>query len=114
MKIKLLNTSQANFNKRLNDHLAFKQVNYASIEKTVDKILKKIEENELQASVVQRRGIQTTKNLEKGSILKASDIFPLRPCTENSIEPHHMDSIVGKTLINDLKEGQYLQWKDLS
>ena len=45
MKIKLLNTSQANFNKRLNDHLAFKQVNYASIEKTVDKILKKIEEN---------------------------------------------------------------------
>lgn len=75
--------------------------------------IKKIEENELQASVVQRRGIQATKNLAKGTILKASDIFPLRPCTENSIEPHHMDSIVGKTLINDLKEGQYLQWKDL-
>ena len=45
MKIKLLNTSQANFNKRLNDHLSFKQGNYESVEKTVDKILKKIEEN---------------------------------------------------------------------
>ena len=45
MKIKLLNTSQANFNKRLNDHLSFKQDNYESVEKTVDKILKKIEEN---------------------------------------------------------------------
>ena len=45
MKIKLLNTSQANFKKRLNDHLSFKQDNFESVEKTVDKILKKIEEN---------------------------------------------------------------------
>ena len=45
MKIKLLNTSQANFNKRLNDHLSFKQGNYESVEKTVNKILKKIEEH---------------------------------------------------------------------
>ena len=45
MKIKLLNTSQANFNRKLNDHLSFKQDNFESVEKTVDKILKKIEEN---------------------------------------------------------------------
>ena len=42
MKIKILNTSQANFNKRLGDHLSFKQGNYESVEKTVEKILKKI------------------------------------------------------------------------
>ena len=45
MKIKLLNTSQASFNKRLNDHLSLKQGDYESVEKTVDKILKKIEKN---------------------------------------------------------------------
>ncbi len=45
MKIKILNTSQANFNKRLSDHLSFKQGNYNSVEKTVDKILKKIVES---------------------------------------------------------------------
>ena len=45
MKIKLLNTSQTNFNKKLNNHLSFKQVNYASVEKSVDKILKKIGES---------------------------------------------------------------------
>ena len=44
MKIKVLNTSQTNFNKKLNNHLSFKQVNYESVERTVDKILKKIEE----------------------------------------------------------------------
>ena len=42
MKIKVLNTSQANFIKKLNNHLSFKQVNYESLENTVDKILKKI------------------------------------------------------------------------
>ena len=42
MKIKLLNTSQASFNKRLDDHLSLKQGDYESVEKTVDKILKKL------------------------------------------------------------------------
>ena len=45
MKIKILNTSQANFDSRLSDHLSFKQENYESVEKSVDKILKKIEES---------------------------------------------------------------------
>ena len=45
MKIKILNSSQANFNKRLSDHLSFKQGNYEFVEKTVDKILKKIGES---------------------------------------------------------------------
>ena len=75
--------------------------------------VKKIEGNELQASVVQRRGIQVTKDIVSGSVITASDIYPLRPCTENSIEPHHMDAIIGKTLISDVPEGHYLQWKDL-
>ena len=43
MKIKILNTSQTNFTKKLNDHLSFKQGNCESVEKTVDKILKKIQ-----------------------------------------------------------------------
>ena len=45
MKIKILNTSQANFDSKLSDHLSFKQENYESVEKSVDKILKKIEES---------------------------------------------------------------------
>ena len=45
MKIKILNTSQANFNKRLGDHLSLKQRNYEIVEKTVEKILKKIGES---------------------------------------------------------------------
>ena len=37
----------------------------------------------------------------------------MRPCDENSIEPHHIDKIVGKTLNQDLSEGQYLQWNHI-
>ncbi len=45
MKIKVLNTTQANFTKRLGDHLSFKQGNYDTVERTVEKILKKIEKS---------------------------------------------------------------------
>ena len=45
MKIKILNTTQANFSKRLGDHLSLKQGNYDSVERTVEKILKKIEKS---------------------------------------------------------------------
>ncbi len=75
--------------------------------------VKRIEGNEIQSSVVQRRGIQLTKNMKKGSVIGQEDIFPLRPCDENSIEPHHIDKIVGKTLNQDLSEGQYLQWNHI-
>jgi len=63
---------------------------------------------------VQRRGIQLSKSLKKGSIISSKDIFPLRPCDENSIEPHYMDSLVGRVINQDLEEGQYLKWNHLN
>lgn len=72
--------------------------------------VKKIEENEQQAAVVQRRGIQLTRPLSKGSTISPNDIFPLRPCDENSIEPHYIEQLVGKVVNQDLEEGQYLKW----
>ena len=45
MKIKSLNTTQQNFNKKLLEHLSFKQKNYQDIELVVDKILKNIQSN---------------------------------------------------------------------
>ena len=45
MKIRSLNTTQQNFNKKLLEHLSFKQKNYQDIELVVDKILKNIQSN---------------------------------------------------------------------
>ena len=65
MKIKLLDTSQANFNKRLNDHLSFKQGNYESVEKTVNKILKKINQIDEELEKVKNNIISIKASYEK-------------------------------------------------
>ena len=46
MKIKSLNTTQQNFNKKLSEHLSFKQKGYQDVELVVDRILKNIQIND--------------------------------------------------------------------
>ena len=46
MKIKSLNTTQQNFNKKLSEHLSFKQKSYQDVELVVDRILKNIQIND--------------------------------------------------------------------
>ena len=49
--------------------------------------LKKIEKNEIETSVVQRRSICVKENIDNGRILQKKDIQFLRPCPVDSIEP---------------------------
>tara|TARA_Y100000588_G_scaffold390851_1_gene497568 strand:- start:2523 stop:3605 length:1083 start_codon:yes stop_codon:yes gene_type:complete len=75
--------------------------------------LKKIEENELHSSVVQRRGLQLNKDISKGKSIKEDDLFPLRPCTAESIPPYEKAKLVGSKANKELKAGSYISWKDL-
>ncbi len=75
--------------------------------------IKKIEENELQSSVVQRRGLQLTNDITAGQVISSDDLFPLRPCTSDSIPPYLVDEIIGKVARTNLKSDHYLKWTDL-
>ncbi len=92
MKIKLLNTSQANFNKRLSDHISFKQRSYESVEKTVDKILKKIAENG-------DSGLrQLIKRYDKTSYKKISDSV----VTQKEISEAYLET--SKKIVSNLRK----------
>lgn len=75
--------------------------------------LKKIEDNEKETSVVQRRSIAVRQNLDKGKILHKSDLTFLRPCPHDGIEPYYVDKIVGRTLNTSLAIGAHVKWTDL-
>lgn len=75
--------------------------------------VKKVEENELQSSVVQRRGLQLSKDVVAGEVVSADHLFPLRPCASDSIPPYSADEIVGKVARTNLESGHYLKWTDL-
>ena len=74
---------------------------------------KKIEDNELQSSLVQRRILRFTKDLSKNHVIQKEDVFPLRPMANDGIEPYDIEKIIGKKIKNEVKKDDYIRWKDL-
>ncbi len=76
--------------------------------------IKRIEENELDTVVVQRRGLRAMRDLSAGAILADSDLVALRPCPKDGIAPYEMPALVGRKLTQDVKSGEHLRWEHLS
>ena len=57
---------------------------------------KKIEENEKNTSIIQRRSILSAKKLNKGKKITKDDLVFLRPCPKNAIEPYKFKKIIGR------------------
>ncbi len=75
--------------------------------------IKKVEGNEEDTVVVQRRGLRTVGDLSKGAVISKDDLVALRPCPKDGFPPHMEDSLVGKTLAADIKKGEHLTWAHL-
>ncbi len=74
---------------------------------------KKIEENELQTVILQRRSIRLGKNIAAGTVLGRSDIKVLRPCPNDGLPPYLIENVIGMTLRKDMNEGDCIKWIDL-
>ena len=57
---------------------------------------KKIEDNEKDTVILQRRAIRAKKNLKKNTLLTRDDFIVLRPCPKDAIDPRYIDKIIGK------------------
>jgi len=78
-----------------------------NLEKSLGDGIKKVEKNETETSILQRRGVWVNKNKKAGSILMYNDVNILRPCPKESISPFEIEKFIGKkfkrkTLKNDL------------
>ena len=74
---------------------------------------KKVENNEKETVVIQRRAIRSVRNLYSGSILSREDIEVLRPCPSDALPAYEIKNIIGRTLAKDIKSGEYIRWIDL-
>ena len=70
--------------------------------------LKKVEENELQTVVLQRRAVCVTEDLESGHILKKNDLCVLRPCPVGALAAYQLKDLLGRKLRNAKLSGEYL------
>ena len=72
---------------------------------------KRVEPNEEQSKLVQRRCLRVVSDLKKGHILKDDDFIALRPISEGGFEPFEKDILLGKELLEDIEAGEHLTTK---
>ena len=74
---------------------------------------KKIEDNEQQTIVLQRRCVRAARDLAAGSTLGREDLEVLRPAPTEAVPADEVSDLVGRTLRRDLILGEALTWSDL-
>jgi N-acetylneuraminate synthase len=80
-----------------------------NLEKAMGDGIKKIEKNELESCVVQRRGIWLNTDLKKGGVIKKSMLNILRPCPNGTLSAFELDYVVGKKINKTIKNNTALK-----
>ncbi len=83
------------------------------LERALGRPDKRVEPNEQETVILQRRCLRAERPLEGGHQLKAEDLVPLRPATPGALLPEDLSAVVGRRLRRPLETGQHLSWNDL-
>ncbi len=76
--------------------------------------VKKVEENELETVVLQRRAIRAKHDLQASHRLLETELEVLRPCPRDGLEPHYLNEVVGRSLRVNFTKGQHITWSHLA
>lgn len=76
--------------------------------------VKKVEGNEGETVVLQRRSIRLVRDMDAGEVITEDDLTVLRPCPADGLEPYRKDEVIGKTLSRAMKAGEHVRCLDLS
>mgnify|MGYP001256315104 CR=1 FL=1 len=83
------------------------------LERSIGSTEKKIEFNEKDTVILQRRSIRLSREMKKGEKIKNSDLVYLRPCPKNSLSPYEKNLILNKTINKNLKFHHPIGLKDV-
>jgi N-acetylneuraminate synthase len=75
--------------------------------------VKKVEANEAETVVLQRRALRVVSDLNVGHIITSKDLIPLRPCPKEAFEPWQEAEILGKMLNKPKTRGDFIAREDV-
>lgn len=75
--------------------------------------VKKVEDNEAQTVVLQRRCVRAARDLDQGMVLERADFEVLRPAVPGGIPAHEAELLVGRKLNRNLVLGEEISWADV-
>mgnify|MGYP001162585709 FL=1 len=83
------------------------------LELALGKKNKRIEKNEKDTVILQRRSIRVKRNIKKNEILRKKDCEYLRPCPNDALPVYELDKILDKKIKFDIKKNEYIKKKFL-
>jgi N-acetylneuraminate synthase len=75
---------------------------------------KKIENNEIETAVLQRRSIRASRDIHEGEVLDLENVEFLRPCPEDGLPPSEFSNIKGKKILGSVSKGEHIRWNNLN
>tara|TARA_Y100000748_G_C15456772_1_gene473237 strand:+ start:84 stop:1166 length:1083 start_codon:yes stop_codon:yes gene_type:complete len=82
------------------------------LEESLGSSIKKVEENESETIVLQRRSIRAIHNIKAGEKVDRSSIEFQRPCPLDALKPNDFPKIEMKVLNRDIDKGDYIRSED--
>lgn len=73
---------------------------------------KKVEDNEKDTAILQRRGLYFTNDIKAGCKIERKDLIPLRPIREGGIPPYDIKNVIGRVVKKDIKKDVLVKWED--
>jgi sialic acid synthase SpsE len=83
------------------------------LELSLGSAVKRVEGNERETVVLQRRAVRARASLAEGVLLQRADLDVLRPCPADAVGAASVAELVGRRLRRSKKGGEYLRWTDL-
>ena len=83
------------------------------LERSMGLEVKKIELNEKEPAIVQRRSIHANKFLKKNKIITKKDLIFLRPCPKEGIVPYKYKKIIGKKVRRNIQKNEIITLKKI-
>ena len=68
--------------------------------------IKRVEKNETNTVIVQRRAIRVTRDLPVGHVIVSENLKFLRPCPKDAFSPYENGDLIGKKLDHVILEDQ--------
>lgn len=87
--------------------------NTRQLERALGSADKKVEANEKDTVIIQRRCIRAARDIKAGETLSREMIDTLRPATPGAILPDHINDVIGTKVLTDLPKGREIRWTDL-
>ena len=75
---------------------------------------KRVEKNEIEARIVQRRAYRYIADFTKGHVVLETDLIALRPCPPDGLTPFELEKIVGHTINRSVERDQLVRVEDFA